>query len=140
MANMSPDDLIRRADLVRRLNEWRNARRAVEAARNPLIREAHEDGMSNMAIAEDMDINRGTVISVLGGKDEEGCVDRTTMTCHDDSASARAWILPGASCAANNGSEASSADERDGSDRSPGPAGTARPATGAERRDPAQRS
>lgn len=72
MANMSPDDLIRRADLVRRLNEWRNARRAVEAARNPLIREAHEDGMSNMAIAEDMDINRGTVISVLGGKGEEG--------------------------------------------------------------------
>jgi hypothetical protein len=71
MSNMSPDELVARAQLIRRLNQWRDEWRDVNAARDGLIKEAHEGGMSNMQIAKNMDLNRGTVISVLGGKDEE---------------------------------------------------------------------
>jgi transposase len=69
MPNMnSPDELIAYATLVKRLNEWRD----VNSTRDSLIKEAHEGGMSNMQIAENMGLNRGTVIRALGSKDEEG--------------------------------------------------------------------
>jgi len=68
MTNMSHDELIAYAAMVKRLNEWRD----VVAQRDSLIKEAHAGGMSNMQIAKNMDINRGTVIAVLGTDDNEG--------------------------------------------------------------------
>lgn len=66
MSNMSHDELIALAAMVKRLNEWRD----VNAQRDSLIKEAHEGGMSNTQIAKNMGINRGTVIAVLGTDDE----------------------------------------------------------------------
>jgi DNA-binding NarL/FixJ family response regulator len=68
MTTMGHDELIARAALVKRLNEWRD----VVAQRDSLIREAHAGGMSNTQIAKNMGINRGTVIAVLGSDDEDG--------------------------------------------------------------------
>ena len=70
MTNMSHEQLLARAALVKRLEEWGE----VNAGRDKLIREAHSDGMSNTEIAKRMRINRGTVIAALGPDDngEEG--------------------------------------------------------------------
>jgi len=66
MVNMSHEQLLALAAMVKKLNEWRD----VNAQRDSLIREAHAHGMSNTQIAKNMDINRGTVIAVLGTDDE----------------------------------------------------------------------
>lgn len=65
MTNMSHEELLARAALVKRLEEWGE----VNAGRDKLIREAHGDGMSNTEIAKRMGLNRGTVIAALGTDD-----------------------------------------------------------------------
>jgi DNA-binding NarL/FixJ family response regulator len=66
------EEIVAYAALVKRLTEWRDQWRAVNDARDELIKEAHADGMSNMQIAANMGIARGTVISVLGNDSEGG--------------------------------------------------------------------
>ena len=65
MTNMSHEELLARAALVKRLEEWGE----VNAGRDKLIHEAHGERMSNTEIAKRMRINRGTVIAVLGTDD-----------------------------------------------------------------------
>ena len=57
------EEIVAYAALVKRLTEWRDQWRAVNDARDELIKEAHADGMSNMQIAANMGIARGTVIA-----------------------------------------------------------------------------
>jgi len=70
MKNMTHDQVIAYAALVKRLEEWAEANAARNAIRDALIREAHEADLSNTEIAARMKISRTTVIQVLGTDDE----------------------------------------------------------------------
>jgi len=70
MKHMTHEQALARADLIKRLENWRKKQDAVAVERDALIREAATDEMSNTEVAAHMGINRGTVIRVLGTDDE----------------------------------------------------------------------
>ena len=69
MKHMTSEQAAARADLIKRMESWREKHTAVIAERDALIREGKTDGMSNSETAEHMDIHRGTVIRVLGSNE-----------------------------------------------------------------------
>lgn len=66
MRNMSHDQILATAAMVKRLDDWA----ATVASRDALIQDAHAAGLSNTTIAAHMKISRNTVIAVLGTDDE----------------------------------------------------------------------
>jgi hypothetical protein len=70
MAYMSHEEALARADLIKRMEDWRGNYDAVIAERDALIVEGNTAGMPNTEIAGHMTINRGTVIRVLGSNED----------------------------------------------------------------------
>jgi hypothetical protein len=65
--NRHHGELLAYAAMIKRLDDWAQVNRQ----RDRLIKEAREFGVSKSEIAAHMDINRGTVIRVLGTDDNE---------------------------------------------------------------------
>lgn len=69
MRHMTSEQAQRRADLIKRLESYREKRARMlaelDAERDELIREAKADGMANTETADHMGAGRNTVISVL---------------------------------------------------------------------------